>query len=131
MARSEPTAARPPGTRIAIVDDDDLFRESLGLNLADEGYQVVDFADGQAAVEYFLAGDGADVMLLDWRMPTMDGPTTLRRLRDADIAVPVIFLTVHGGDHRQHKAAIFQCRNEPTGHRSLSSWMSGNSRAPG
>ncbi len=104
MARSEQTAARPPGTRIAIVDDDDLFRESLGLNLAEEGYQVVDFANGQAAVEHFLAGDGADVMLLDWRMPTMDGPTTLRRLRDAGIAVPVIFLTVLGDDTYEEAA---------------------------
>ena len=94
----------PPPPRVAIVDDDELFRESLGLNLADEGYQVVEFADGQAAVAYFLAGDGADVMLLDWRMPTMDGPTTLRRLRDAGIAVPVIFLTVLGDDTYEEAA---------------------------
>ncbi len=95
-------AAPPP--RVAIVDDDELFRESLGLNLADEGYQVVDFADGQAAVDYFLAGAAADVMLLDWRMPRMDGPATLRRLRDANIAVPVIFLTVLGDDTYEEAA---------------------------
>lgn len=96
--------AVPPRTRVAIVDDDELFRESLGLNLAEEGYDVIDFADGQAAVTHFLVGDGADVMLLDWRMPAMDGPTTLRRLRDAGVAVPVIFLTVLGDDTYEEAA---------------------------
>ena len=42
--------------RIVIVDDDDLFRESLGLNLIDEGYEVTSFSGGQAALEYFAAG---------------------------------------------------------------------------
>ena len=39
--------------RVVIVDDDDLFRESLGLNLSEEGYDVVDFESGETA-PYFL-----------------------------------------------------------------------------
>ena len=93
--------------RVAIVDDDDLFRESLGLNLEEEHYEVVDFANGQSALEHFVGDDGADVMLLDWRMPVMDGPTTLRRLREAGILVPVIFLTMLGDDIYEESA--LQC----------------------
>lgn len=84
----------PPVARVALVDDDDLFRESLGLNLSDEGYEVLPFDRGQAALEYFAGGGTADLILLDWRMPRMDGIETLRQLRARNIDVPVIFLTV-------------------------------------
>lgn len=83
-----------PKARVVIVDDDDLFRESLGLNLAEEGYEVVDFSGGESALEYLLGGEKADVVLLDWRMPGLDGPTVLRRLREAENHVPIIFLTM-------------------------------------
>jgi len=77
-----------------LVDDDDLFRESLGMNLADEGYEVVPFDRGAPALDYFLRGGDADIVLLDWRMPKMDGIDVLRQLRAGGIEVPVIFLTV-------------------------------------
>lgn len=80
--------------RVVIVDDDDLFRESLGLNLAEEGYDVVDFPSGETALDFLLGGENADAVLLDWRMPGLDGPGVLRRLRDARLQVPVIFLTM-------------------------------------
>jgi two-component system response regulator ChvI len=80
--------------RIAIVDDDALFRESLGLNLAESGYNVDDFGDGESALRHFSQGGNADAILLDWRMPGVDGLAVLRRLRAQDVKVPVIFLTV-------------------------------------
>jgi two-component system response regulator ChvI len=79
---------------IVLVDDDDLFRESLGLNLIDEGYEVTSFSNGASALEHFAAGGGADVVLLDWRMPGMNGLEVLRSLRRAGNSTPVIFLTV-------------------------------------
>ncbi len=90
----QPSLEDAPKPRIAIVDDDDLFRESLGLNLTEEGYEVVDFPGGQAALDYLLSGQSVDVVLLDWRMPGLDGPAVLRRLREAENYVPVIFLTM-------------------------------------
>ena len=80
--------------RVVIVDDDDLFRESLGLNLAEEGYDVVDFPSGETALDFLLGGEDADAVLLDWRMPGLDGPGVLRRLREARVQIPVIFLTM-------------------------------------
>jgi two-component system response regulator ChvI len=79
---------------LVLIDDDDLFRESLGLNLIDEGYEVTSFSNGAAALEHFDAGGIADVVLLDWRMPGMNGLEVLRRLRGAGNSTPVVFLTV-------------------------------------
>ena len=81
-------------TRVLIVDDDALFRESLGLNLMESGYQIDDFGDGESVLRYFADGGSADAILLDWRMPGVDGLAVLRRLRDRDVQTPVIFLTV-------------------------------------
>ena len=82
---------------LLIVDDDDLFRESLGLNLVDEGYEVTSFANGQDALSYLDRGS-ADVMLLDWRLPDASGIDVLRRMRSVGITIPVIFLTVLSDD---------------------------------
>lgn len=90
----QPMILEDPKTRILLVDDDDLFRESLGLNLVEEGFYVIDFPNGQSALEYLLDGNSADAVLLDWRMPGLDGPAVLRRMREAEIQVPVIFLTM-------------------------------------
>src|SRR6266403_2436488 len=86
----------PP--RLVLIDDDDLFRESLGLNLIDEGYDVTSFSNGAAALEHFAAGGTADVLLLDWRMPGMNGLEVLRSLRQAGNTTPAIFLTVLSED---------------------------------
>ena len=82
---------------LLLVDDDDLFRESLGLNLVDEGSEVTSFGNGQDALAY-LNGGSADVMLLDWRMPELTGIDVLRRMRGTGITSPVIFLTVLSDD---------------------------------
>lgn len=80
--------------RVILVDDDDLFRESLGLNLVENGYDVADFSDGESVLKHMATGGDADVVLLDWRMPGLDGLAVLRRMRDSGVQAPVIFLTV-------------------------------------
>jgi two-component system response regulator ChvI len=83
---------------LLLVDDDELFCESLGLNLIDEGYEVTSIGNGRDALAYLEDGGAADVVLLDWRMPNLNGLEVLRRIRRAGIAVPVIFLTVLSDD---------------------------------
>jgi two-component system response regulator ChvI len=90
--------ANSPMPHLLLVDDDDLFRESLGLNLIDEGYEVTSFGNGRDALAYFDRGGSADVILLDWRMPRLTGLDVLRRMRAAGITIPVIFLTVLSDD---------------------------------
>jgi len=83
---------------LVLTDDDELFRESLGLNLADEGYEVTSFGNGHETLAYLQDGGEADVLLLDWRMPELTGIDVLRRLRRAGIGIPVIFLTALSDD---------------------------------
>lgn len=89
-----------------IVDDDDLFRESLSHNLLDLDFQVMDFSNGRAAIDYLASTeDRPDVILLDWKMPEMNGIEVLKALRSRQLDVPVIFLTVLG-DQIYEEAAL-------------------------
>jgi two-component system response regulator ChvI len=84
--------------QIVLVDDDELFRETLRFKLIEEGYEVASFSSGNGALEHFAAGGSADVVVLDWRMPGMNGLEVLRRLRRAGSTTPVIFFTVLSED---------------------------------
>ncbi len=80
--------------RILVVDDDPLFRESITQNLEDAGFAVDDFADGRSFLEDFSADTRASLLLLDWKMPEMNGIEVLREVRRIRSDLPVIFLTV-------------------------------------
>jgi DNA-binding NtrC family response regulator len=77
---------------VLIVDDDAALREGLAEALADLGHRAEQAADGPAALTR-LARGGVDAVLLDLRMPGMDGMEVLRRLRAQDEAPPVAVLT--------------------------------------
>ena len=64
--------------RILIVDDDESIRQIVRLCLADEGFDVREAANGQAALDA-LAHFAPDLILLDLRMPVMDGWEFSRR----------------------------------------------------
>lgn len=84
---------RAPRGRVMLVDDDDLFRESLGRNLLDSGFVVDGFKSGEAALSHLSDGATAEVILLDWKMPGMNGIEVLRLMRQSAVGIPVIFLT--------------------------------------
>lgn len=84
----------PPQTRVFVVDDDELFRESIEQNLVDAGFSVTGFPTGLKMLDVLTEGGSADLILLDWKMPEMNGIEVLKRLRVRQIEIPVIFLTV-------------------------------------
>jgi len=88
--------ASPPSARghILIVDDDELFRESVSTNLVEAGFSTNAFPDGHTAIQHLMTGPDGDIVLLDWKMPGMTGIEVLQRLRSENIDIPVIFLTV-------------------------------------
>lgn len=86
-------AARGDGIRVVLVDDDDDYREAMGAELSDLGFEVFSFGDGAAMFEYFGGGASSDVILLDWRMPGVSGLDLLGQARRRGIMVPVVFLT--------------------------------------
>lgn len=79
--------------RLVLVDDDNEFRESLAIHLIDEGFAVTAVADGQTALQYLGTNDSADIVLLDWRMPGMNGLAVLHAIRERGITTPIIFFT--------------------------------------
>ncbi len=77
---------------IALVDDDKNILASVSMLLEQEGYQVRSFSDPAAALTA-LTTAAPDLAILDIKMPRMDGLELLRRLRQANELLPVIFLT--------------------------------------
>src|SRR5690349_2497079 len=86
-------STEPRRTSVLLVDDDDLYRDALHMNLTDEGFEVASFSNGRAALDHLDAGNTTDAILLDWRMPEMNGLEVLHQVRARSIATPVIFLT--------------------------------------
>ncbi|MFB3787477.1 MAG: sigma-54-dependent transcriptional regulator [bacterium] len=80
---------------ILLVDDDAVFRQTMGRALERRGHTVAYAENGEAALR---AGPFSelDAAVIDLRMPGMDGLELLRRLREIDATLPVIVLTGHG-----------------------------------
>src|SRR3989442_15886064 len=76
---------------ILVVDDEPGLRESFRLILDDE-YEVVDVPDGAAALDV-LRSSQVDLVLLDIRLPGMDGIEVLERIKAIDEAVEGILVT--------------------------------------
>ncbi|MCM4079262.1 response regulator transcription factor [Paractinoplanes hotanensis] len=86
--------------RVLVVDDQQLVREGLTalLELTD-GIEVVGSAgDGARALD-MIAGDPPDVVLMDLRMPVLDGVTATARIRDRFPGVAVVVLTTYADDN--------------------------------
>ncbi|HMV67872.1 MAG TPA: sigma-54 dependent transcriptional regulator [Myxococcota bacterium] len=81
---------------ILVVDDEELIRWSLEQHLTRQGHRVRTAPDGQAALER-LAEGLPDVVVLDLRMPRLDGMGVLQAIRERGWEVPVVMLTAFGG----------------------------------
>jgi two-component system nitrogen regulation response regulator NtrX len=81
--------------RILVVDDEAAIRESLRMILEYEGYGFVGAASGQEGIG-LVQRDRPDLVLLDIKMPGMDGMEVLRKLRALDDTLPVVMISGHG-----------------------------------
>jgi len=84
-------------SRVFIVDDDASVRRALARLVRAAGYEVEIFASG---LEY-LARDPPErpaCLLLDIRMPGMNGPELQRAIAGTERALPIVFITGHGDD---------------------------------
>jgi DNA-binding NtrC family response regulator len=89
------TAPRQAKNRLLLVDDDPNILTTLGMRLEAMGYGVVTAADGAAAVDAAVKGE-PDLVLLDLRLPKMDGLEVLTKIKDAHPDTEVILLTAQG-----------------------------------
>jgi len=81
--------------RILIAEDERVLRESLAELLAEEGYEVLQAANGRE-VQQLILSEPVDLVLTDIRMPEMDGMTLLGYLKQAMAETPVILITAYG-----------------------------------
>lgn len=80
---------------VYLVDDDDAVRRSAGFMLKTSGYEVEAFASGVEFLKHVKQAEPGCI-LLDVRMPEMDGLEVQRELKAQGVAMPVIVLTGHG-----------------------------------
>ena len=85
-----------PEARILIVEDEPQLRALLRLYLEREGYRVTDAGDGAAAVAAFDE-HGADLVILDLMLPTMQGEAVLAQLRERG-SVPILITSAKRTD---------------------------------
>jgi len=81
---------------VMVIDDDDGVREVLGLALDSEGYDVQYAKDGRQGLE-LLARRAADLIIVDMRMPEVDGGNFCRSYAEDGGTSPVILMTARTG----------------------------------
>jgi DNA-binding NtrC family response regulator len=84
-----------PNRHLLLVDDEPNLQESMKIGLELRDYDVTLASTGQRAIS-FCQGQSFDAVLLDVRMPEMDGMETLRRIKEVRPEQTVIMLTAHG-----------------------------------
>ncbi len=85
--------------RVVVVDDDAIILKQANMTLAEAGFKVTCLKNGKLLMDY-IKMNPIDILLLDIRMPEMDGFETIQALREWEVenskeAVPVIFLTAN------------------------------------
>jgi len=81
--------------RILIIDDEKAIRWSLGEALKNLGHDVEEAESGKKGIKMFQ-GDPADLVILDLKLPDVDGIKVLKQLKTEDEELPVIMMTAYG-----------------------------------
>jgi two-component system response regulator AtoC len=84
----------PTPARILVVDDEKLIRWSVSERLQRDGYQVLSAESGEQALE-IIAATPPDVMLLDVKLPGIDGVETLRQALGIHAELAVLMMSAH------------------------------------
>lgn len=90
---SQPIRAQRP--TVVVCDDEELIRWSLCQHLEGQGFPTVAVENGKEAVDA-VKKHSPGIVLMDLKMPVMDGLTALRTIRESGSDVPVIVITAHG-----------------------------------
>lgn len=91
---------------ILVVDDEDGVRESVREVLSDEGYRVVDTADGTRVLD-IIKSERPELVLLDIWMPQVDGIGLLKEIKSQEPDINVVMVSGHGNIHTAVTATKF------------------------
>ncbi len=78
--------------RILVIEDEARLANLIARVLKEEGYSVQTVGDGRSALALALA-EPFDLLIVDWMLPEVDGVQVVKRLRTAEVSVPVLMLT--------------------------------------
>ncbi len=91
------TTMRGDGFVIAVIEDEELIRKSLVMNLELEGFKVLTAPDGEEGVT-LINQQKPDLIIMDVMMPRKDGLQACREIRMAGISTPLILLTARSSE---------------------------------
>jgi len=83
------------GSKILLVDDEIVFTDNMSRLLTTRGYRVIAVNSGDSAIQA-LDNEDFDVVVLDLKMPGMDGITTLKEIKKLGLFTETLILTGHG-----------------------------------
>jgi len=107
---------------VFIVDDDVAVRDALAMLLGAHGYRTMIFGDAESFQRAFITDCGKACLLVDIRMPGMDGLTLQKWLQESGSDLPVIVMTGHGdiGSSREaFRARAIDFLEKPLNHQKL------------
>lgn len=91
--------------RVLIVDDEPDIRLLIRINLVAAGYEVLEVGSGREAID-FIEGEEPDIVLLDLRLPELDGWEVLEHLKERGVIerVPVVAISAHASPMTKERA---------------------------
>jgi len=121
--RADETAVgrgRPGTTRVMLVDDDDLVRETLAEQMEELGFATILASSGQEAIALIESGVALDALVSDLSMPGMSGVATIQRVRALQPELPCFLLTGYVGERAALEAGtLFTLMHKPISGRKL------------
>jgi two-component system, NtrC family, nitrogen regulation response regulator NtrX len=84
--------------RVLVVDDETSIREAIKMTLEYEGYKIEEARSGQEGIDKATKVD-YDAILLDIKMPVLDGIEVLENLKEQKVSSPVVMVSGHGDVH--------------------------------
>ncbi len=101
--------------RILVVEDDEEMRSLVEEILLEEGYRAVCAADSLSAL-IVLLGEGADLLVADWKMPVIDGLQLVASARRSLPGLPVVFVSAYVSSDLRRRAierGVFSILSKP------------------
>ncbi len=78
--------------KIAVIEDDERIGKNIKALLEDSNYVVDWQQSGEAGIDA-ICSEPPDLIILDWMLPDIDGPSVIQSIRQEDVAAPILMLT--------------------------------------